>query len=34
LGSPLDGRGIKRFRLIKMSRDGKMETIFEDERGG
>jgi hypothetical protein len=28
------GGGIKRFKLIKMSRDGKMETIFEDEGGG
>ncbi|MEM3029569.1 MAG: hypothetical protein QXW09_05485 [Thermoproteota archaeon] len=25
------GGGIKKFRLIKMSRDGEMETIFEDE---
>ena len=28
------GGGIKRFKLIKMSRDGRMETIFEDEEGG
>ena len=28
------GGGIKRFKLIKMSRDGRMKTIFEDEEGG